>query len=572
KPLFDTRYSILDTRRESRNENRVSRIEYQVCSVLIVVTAIVALALRLPRLQQRPMHTDEAVHAIKFGELLEQGRYTYNPYEFHGPTLNYLTLIPAWLSSTGKLTEVSEFTLRIVPVFFGVLLVLLLLFMVDGLGSVASAYAAVLTAISPVMVFYSRYYIQETLLVCFTFGTIAFGYRYTQTRDIIWVILCGACLGLMHATKETSIIAFGSMFLAVLLTRLWEKPPVKLGAKYLFFCHLFAGLSTGALISALFYSSFFTNPNGIWDSFRTYATYFNRATTNSLHFHRWYYYLKMLIYSRYAAGPVWSEAVIVFLAVVGFIVAVIRRMPYGRAKNVTHGPQPVARDFNLLRFIAFYTLTMTIVYSTIRHKTPWCMLGLLHGMVLLAGVGACTAIKMAQHILPRLIVICLLIAASGHLVWQTYLANYVYYADPRNPYVYAHTTTDVFTMVQRIEEIAEVHEDGKAMEIHFICPDEHDFWPFPWYLRSFPNVGYFNTVTDRVVSASVIIASASVEQELLTRLYELPPPGQKRLYVPLFDTYMELRPQIELRGYVPKDLWDRLQQRQNPASKVGLNI
>ncbi|MFB0525291.1 MAG: hypothetical protein ACETVZ_07095, partial [Phycisphaerae bacterium] len=216
------------------------------------------------------------------------------------------------------------------------------------------------------------------------------------------------------------------------------------------------------------------------------------------------------------------------------------------------------------RFIAFYTLIMTVIYSVIRHKTPWCMLGFLHGMILLAGVGAAALIKLTSNILARTIISLLLLAGGVHLAWQAYLANYVYYADPRNPYVYAHTTTDVLTMVQRIEEIAQVHEDGNAMEIHFICPDEHDFWPFPWYLRSFSRVGYWNTVTDKVVSASVIIASASVEQELLSRLYELPPPGQKRLYVPLFDTYIESRPQIELRGYVPKELWDRFQKGKDP--------
>ncbi len=131
------------------------------CCALILVCSAFALALRLPRLEQRPMHTDEAVHAIKFGELLEQGSYTYNPYEFHGPTLNYLTLIPAWLGSNKKLTEASEFTLRIVPVFFAVCLVLLLLLIIDGLGTSSAIYVAILTAISPAMVFYSRYYIQE---------------------------------------------------------------------------------------------------------------------------------------------------------------------------------------------------------------------------------------------------------------------------------------------------------------------------------------------------------------------------------------------------------------------------
>jgi len=66
------------------------------CCVLILAATIVALALRLPRLALRPMHGDEAVHADKFGDLLESGVYAYDPNEYHGPTLNYLTLVPAW--------------------------------------------------------------------------------------------------------------------------------------------------------------------------------------------------------------------------------------------------------------------------------------------------------------------------------------------------------------------------------------------------------------------------------------------------------------------------------------------
>jgi len=65
---------------------------------------LLGFALRLPRLASRPMHTDEAVHAIKFGALLEENRYRYDPHEYHGPTLNYFTLIPAWIASAEKLT------------------------------------------------------------------------------------------------------------------------------------------------------------------------------------------------------------------------------------------------------------------------------------------------------------------------------------------------------------------------------------------------------------------------------------------------------------------------------------
>ncbi len=83
------------------------------CCVLILAATIVALALRLPRLDQRPMHGDEAVHADKFRSLLEQRHYEYDPIEYHGPTLNYLTLIPAWLTCVRFLAPVSQAGIRV---------------------------------------------------------------------------------------------------------------------------------------------------------------------------------------------------------------------------------------------------------------------------------------------------------------------------------------------------------------------------------------------------------------------------------------------------------------------------
>jgi hypothetical protein len=40
-------------------------------------------------------------------------------------------------------------------------------------------------------------------------------------------------------------------------------------------------------------------------------------------------------------------------------------------------------------------------------------------------------------------------------------------------------------------------------------------------------------------------------------LYEGPPPGERELYMTMFDAFVELRPQVEVRGYVAKSLWDR---------------
>jgi uncharacterized protein (TIGR03663 family) len=517
-----------------------------------LAATILALALRLPRLQQRPMHGDEAVHAIKFGKLLEEGVYTYDPDEYHGPTLNYLTLIPAWLTGAANLTQVSEFTLRIVPVFFGVCLILLLLLVARPLGTGATVYAAVLTAVSPAMVFYSRYYIQEVLLVCFTFGAIASGCRYARNRSMAWALLAGVFLGLMHASKETCVIAFGSMVLALLLTLLMQRRDGSLltALKTVRRSHWAGGLAAGAIVSALFHSSFLTNPGGILDSIHTYTTYLGRASGNALHLHPWSYYLEMLVYFRYGDGPIWTEALIVLLAVVGLVAAMTK-------KGLSSANSP------LVRFIAFYTIIMTVVYSAVPYKTPWCLLGFLHGMILLAGVGAVVAVRLVPNVLPRLIVLFLLFDTSVHLTWEACRASYTFDADSRNPYVYAHPTAEVFTIVRAIEEYAGAHEDGRNMPIEVICPGD-DYWPLPWYLRAFTRVRWSNQVVDDTDSAPLIIASPEVEGALTNKLYTLTPLEKRQMYLFLFDKpyYVWLRPEVKLFGFVRRDLWDCLQRQQ----------
>jgi len=517
------------------------------CCVLILAATIAALTLRLPRLSECPMHGDEAVHAIKFGELLEQGNYTYDPFEYHGPTLNYLTLIPAWLSFSDTLVKVDEFTLRIIPVVCGVLLVFMVFLIADGLGVKASVYAAILTAISPAMVFYSRYYIQEPLLVCFTFGAIISGYRYSRSKNIFWAILTGIFIALVHATKETCIITFGSIVLALAIVFLFRarKETEIVNTKKIKVSHLLAGFFAAVIVSVLFFSSFFTNPHGILDSILTYKTYFGRAQASSIHNHPWYYYLRILIFYRYDNGPVWTEGFIVILAVIGFITSFIKKK-----RSLV--------DINLLRFICFYTLIQTIIYSIISYKTPWCMLSFLHGMILLAGFGASVLIQAAPKVVPRILVIFLLSIAAIHLGWKAYQSNYKYYADSRNPYVYAHPTNEIYTAIDKIEYYANAHPQGKKMYIEVICPG-HDYWPLPWYLREFSSVAYRDKVSFNEPSAQLVVAMPSVESDLLKKFYDDSIPFEQRhMYLYLFDNpyYIWLRPKIKLSGFIRKDLWE----------------
>ena len=212
-------------------------------SALVVLLAGVALVLWSLSLDRRPMHNDEAVNGIKFGKLWEHGGYKYDPNEHHGPSIYYATLALNRLTGAPKdFDQFSESRLRLTTVLFGVGLILLLPLVADGLGRKATVWAALFTAVSPAMVFYSRYYIHEVLLVFFSFLALAAGWRYWRSRKIGWALLAGAGVGLMHATKETFVISIAAAALALGVNQLWNRwadaaappaPPHRLSLKHL---------------------------------------------------------------------------------------------------------------------------------------------------------------------------------------------------------------------------------------------------------------------------------------------------------------------------------------------------
>ena len=525
---------------------------------LILLIAAAATAFRLSELSARPMHGDEAVNAFKLGETIEGRGYKYDPHEYHGPTLNYLSLAAARLGGVDRHAGLNEFILRSVPVIFGTMLLLLLLPVADGLGRIAAVFAALFMGVSPAMNFYSRYFIHEMLLVVFTAGFIICVYRYLKKPSALWALLAGGCLGLMHATKETFVIALGAMvgsLLVLLCARRrggqWRDDIKRVGP-----AHGVLMLLAAVSVSVTLFSSFFSNASGFADSILTYTTYLDRAGGVNDHEHPWHYYLGLLGYYQFADGPVFSELIILLLALVGLGFVARGAVPEGCTA--------------LLRFVALYTVLMTLGYSLIPYKTPWCLLSFYHGIILLAGVGAACLFQLKQVWL-RCAVGGALCLGSWHLGYQSVVANYQFNSDSRNPHVYGHTGSDVFEIADRVREMALAHEAGLDTPIQVLCP-EADYWSLPWYLRDLSSVEYGSEVPDEGKSAPIILIQPPLEEALMRKLYELPPPGQKELYMHLFDQVgreikMELRPGVEIRGFVAKSLWDRFEQAKSEGQR-----
>jgi len=498
-------------------------------AVFLAVT-VLGVALRAPELTFRPLHNDEGVNAMKFRGLYVNNIYRYDPNEFHGPTLPYFTLPFAWLGGARDFNDETPAMFRAVPVAFGVGLIILLWALADDLGRKQTLWAALFTAISPAMTYYSRDYIHETLLTFFTALAFITGWRYFQTRRVAWAVASGLGLGLMAATKETFVFALAAMGFALL-------------CEYRKVCLPSGKMIRGAavivlvawVVAALFFTSFLTNREGIVDAVRAYLPWLHRAGGETLHKHPWYFYLQRLFFFHEGAGRLWSESVIGILALIGFFAA----------------------QTPLVRVIRYYTLVLTVIYCALPYKTPWCLLGFYQGMILLAGIGAVAVLEACRQPWSKRLVMGLLAAGCGQLIFQSCLANFgtpdgtLLCADPRNPYVYAQTSPDIARLMDTVEGLARVSPQKYDTVVEVMAPES--YWPLPWYLRRFPKVGYWDKIPSQPLAPIMIVSSA-----LDAKFDERPDKTH------LMAGYFKLRPDVFMELYVSVDLWTRYVQSGAP--------
>jgi hypothetical protein len=86
-------------------------------------------------------------------------------------------------------------------------------------------------------------------------------------------------------------------------------------------------------------------------------------------------------------------------------------------------------------------------------------------------------------------------------------------ADESNPYAYAHTSEDILELPTEIADLA--HRNGiAAPRIAVIASDP---WPLPWYLRHFPQVGFWQPGQE-VPDANFYVTSTEATHQYADRL------------------------------------------------------
>lgn len=503
------------------------------CVGALVALALTAgLGLRLARLDVRPMHHDEANQAVKFGALLERGEYRYDTHDHHGPTLYFLALPAAWLRGQATLAALDERTLRGVTALFGATTILLLPLLSHGIGRTAVASGALLMALSPAMVFYSRMFIQESLFAFFTLAfVIALGCAVTAS-SLSWSALAGVAAGLAMATKETSAIVLPAALAACALAwwSLGRQRPALAGGRWRLAG--LVGLAAAAAVATLFYSSFLSSPAGVLAPFKAAGSYLDRGLDPTNHIHPWHYYISLLTYSS-SGGLRWSEGFVLVLAAVGAATSLLRARWWAR-------------------YLTCYVMVAAVIFSAIRYKTPWNLLPFYAGAFPLAGIGFSTLVHATQSRAVRVALTMVLAVGSLQLGWQAWRASVTYASDPRNPYVFAHTVPDAVRMASRIQALAAGHPDGARMQVSVIAPP-HQQWPLPWYLRAMPNVGYWPTTGDALaLQAPVVVASMDQTDAV-----------DSALGTGYVSEFFGLRPEVLLALYIERGLWDRFLARTN---------
>ena len=168
-------------------------------NLIYVALLLITIFTRFDHLGAKPHHHDESMHSFYSYQLFKDGDYEYNPmmhgpFQFHGNALMYY------------LFGVSDATSRYLAAFFGVLTVILAMFLSPFLGRTGAFLATLLIVISPSFMYFDRFTREDAYICGATFAMVVFLFRYLRSRQPIdlWIASLGFIIA--FCTKESMFI------------------------------------------------------------------------------------------------------------------------------------------------------------------------------------------------------------------------------------------------------------------------------------------------------------------------------------------------------------------------------
>lgn len=532
---------------------------------------LVGTLLRIYDLALKPLHHDEGVNGFFLQRLVKDGIYNYDPSNYHGPTLYYLTLPGTSFNSFfyGH-SGLSTVAVRLVPAFFGVATILLVLCLRRRIGSISALTAAALLAVSPGAVYMSRYFIHESLFAFFTLGIVVAWLKYADTEPpeerreqfgvvvvaaaatlviatlgavyrpayyrfevvallislvalvaSLWIydgerstylMLASISAALLFATKETAMISAGVLLIAavssIIYLHIRQPPPVETKKKKQKHQRKKSASRPGAAAQLRQALERFGSPAHIAVvSFAALAVFVLVGVV----FYSSFFTNPKGVAAAFETFKIWARTGTKDHNQVWYRYLVW--MTREESPSLMLGAAGVVlavwrAPSRFVVVVALWAFGIMAAYSLIPYKTPWLMLNFIVPLAIIGGYAVETFYHLSDDLFERSLIVGITTVAIGFGAVQTVSLNFLHYDDENYVYVYAHTVRQFMPMVDDVHRMAKLAGTGTQTGITLMAPD---YWPLPWYLRDYTKVGYYGRMTQSF--EPIIICSEAQEAE-----------------------------------------------------------
>ena len=467
---------------------------------IFLLLLIIAFILRFLLLDLKLLHHDEAIHSWFSYQLLTESTWAYDP-SYHGPFLYFVTA--GMFSAFGA----SDLVARLLPSLFGFLLIPLV-YAIYRLGYISknqTLLVSLFIAISPDMVYFSRFLRHDIFMLFFTFLlVVALFYYFERKQSRFAIIAAIATAGALCCKEEMPIILIiiGSFFLITLWQGRFSLPaPYKKDLVICVLlvialcCTLYTGF--GGHPDTIIGKDTVLSPAGIHLDMKTTGWYKAIEHWTDMHNQQrlggpWFYYIPLnLLY----------ELPIFILALIGTIQILISGTAlsavYRRLKNVlrlrrfTLTVEDLARvssrqlkaaqetnpkSDTFFRFCVWWMILTMAFYAYVGEKVPWLIIAQLLPMCFVA------VYKLNWQKTVIALVGCIFLCV---MVWHVAFVP----ADINEPIV----------QVQNSEEMRDVMRIMETSDTIVIA--SKDYWPLPWYFRDTWNdkITLYSTVPEEAV-------------------------------------------------------------------------
>jgi uncharacterized protein (TIGR03663 family) len=444
---------------------------------------IVALVLRLYDLGDRPFHHDESQDAYFSWIFWKNGDYAYDPL-LHGPLRFYLT------AGMYTLFGDSDFTARLAPALMGTLMVPLPYLLRRQIGRIGAFSAAVMLAIGPSYLYFSRFAREDIYVAAITLGLLVVAFRFLDRPRRHHLALIGALLALSFATKETTFITVfvaGTFFLAVLASRHRELilEPIRAVGRDAWGWGVVAFIG----VFTVLFTTFLTHPGGLWDGIYTGLKY----------------WLSQHEVRRGGESD-------------GFYVVLLFGVEWPALLLGAVGAAATVRRPSLLRVFLIWDFVLSLaVYSWAGEKFAWLILHPLLPLLLLAGVGVQAIWESRRRWFGRLGMLAVA-AGFAYTAYASFLVNAEHRADPRELLVSTQSSEEVAKVARGVVVDAErADREGRPFSVTVDAAEGATF-PWAWYFRDL-STGYIDlSETGTPGNADAIILTQASRDRLRNQL------------------------------------------------------